>query len=407
MPCLRRIPLCGVLTVLMLTAGVSAQQQDHRFVAGRRSAELPFQLTSNKIYLPVRINGSKPLWFAADTGASHTVIDMDTARALGLNVAVTDRASGAGEARPAAGKVRVHSIELPGVTYSPGTIMAIRMGPVIDRFEGRRMDGLLGSDFFERFVVDVDYPARRLRIMEPDDFSYQGPGAVIPIEEHDGLIFAHGSVQPRGGQPLEGLFMIDSGARVAMTLNTPFVRVHRLLQTAGPTLVATVGGGIGGEVRHRVCRLEALHLGSLTVAGPVATLSQDRTSIFAERDFQGLVGADILRHFRVIFDYPHGRMIVERTPASTEPIGFDASGLFLVAEPPDFKTIRVLSVIPGSPAARAGIVRDDVVESIDRRSDLTLERARRLLRTAGAVRTLVIRQGDTRRTVPLKLVPLI
>jgi hypothetical protein len=412
MPRLPSLPVFKAAFLILLMPAAAAAQQRHpqafQFAQGRSSAEIHFELNSNKVYLPVRVNGGATLWFAADTGASETVMDMNAARQLGLQVAGSEWVLGAGESQARGGRVRVDSLGLPGVDYYPRRpLMAVRMGPVIDRFEGRQMNGLFGSDFFEQFVVEIDYQARVMRLWDRRAYSYRGTGTIVPITPRNGWIFARGSVQPRGARPIDALFMIDSGARVAMTLNTPFVREHRLLTAAGPTLLATVGGGVGGEVRHHVCRLESADLGGVSIKEPIATLSEDRRSVFASDDFQGLIGADILRRYRVIFDYGGKRMILERTAMTDARYEFDPSGLFLVADGPEFRTLRVYSVVEGGPAARAGLAKNDVIESIDGESGLPLEKARAVLRTVGAARTLVVRHGGEVRSVRLKLEPLL
>jgi len=42
-------------------------------------------------------------------------------------------------------------------------------------------DGLVGSDLFFRYVVDVDYARHRLSLYEPRGFRYAGAGTPIPL----------------------------------------------------------------------------------------------------------------------------------------------------------------------------------------------------------------------------------
>jgi hypothetical protein len=52
----------------------------------RGVATIPFELRENRIYVPVKINGSAALNFILDSGAGESVINASRAGALGLSV---------------------------------------------------------------------------------------------------------------------------------------------------------------------------------------------------------------------------------------------------------------------------------------------------------------------------------
>ena len=55
--------------------------------------------------------------------------------------------------------------------------LGIPLSP-LNKFEGVELDGILGYDFFKRFVVEVDYINHILTIYEPEKFNYSGDGEV-------------------------------------------------------------------------------------------------------------------------------------------------------------------------------------------------------------------------------------
>ena len=57
---------------------VSWAAPDHKIAA------IPFESPNNMILLHVSINGSKPLWFALDSGSSVCLLDLSRAKTLGL-----------------------------------------------------------------------------------------------------------------------------------------------------------------------------------------------------------------------------------------------------------------------------------------------------------------------------------
>src|SRR5262245_51526480 len=55
-----------------------------RFDHGNKALRIPVEIDNNLVLLSVSINGSKPLRFIFDTGASHTIINSRRAAELGL-----------------------------------------------------------------------------------------------------------------------------------------------------------------------------------------------------------------------------------------------------------------------------------------------------------------------------------
>jgi hypothetical protein len=54
-----------------------------------------------------------------------------------------------------------------------------------------------------------------------------------------------------------------------------------------------------------------LHLGKMKIISPVTMFSQAKNGSLASSDYAGLIGNALLRHYKVIFDYPRKRMILE------------------------------------------------------------------------------------------------
>src|SRR5205085_12471666 len=127
----------------------------YRFKEGKHSANISFELNSNKIFLPVRINGGEPRWFVLDSGCPVTAVDMDVAKELRLPVTGERQIAGAGEGRTSVGNTKVESLSVADLQLFPSTVWALGVNKPVSPYEGRRIDGLLGVDFLERFVVRI------------------------------------------------------------------------------------------------------------------------------------------------------------------------------------------------------------------------------------------------------------
>lgn len=42
--------------------------------------------------------------------------------------------------------------------------------------------GVIGSDLFKRFVVEIDYEAKTIKLFEPNSYTHTGRGEILPVE---------------------------------------------------------------------------------------------------------------------------------------------------------------------------------------------------------------------------------
>jgi hypothetical protein len=330
-------------------------------------------------------------------GSSHSLLDLDLARELKLTVTNIEKGvQGAGETPSESGQVAVKTLALPGVSYRVGEMVAIPLTRIVGPAEGRAIRGTLGFDLLEQVVVEIDYARRQVTFHDADHFDYRGNGAIVPITLEDGHAFFSAEVETSDHKRVTGQFLVDTGARMALVLNTPVVNEHDLLKTDPPPLRATVGRGVGGPLTHYVSRVRTLRFGDVTIDQPIATLSQERAGVFSSGDFAGLIGAEVLRRHHLFIDYPHKRLIFEKPDGPpAEPYEFDMSGLFIATQGDGYKTVVIESVTNNSPAAKAGVKPGDRLESVDGKpvTDYSLDALRQQWQHPGAEVRLVLRRG--------------
>jgi predicted aspartyl protease len=111
-------------------------------------------------FLRVYIGGKGPFAFTVDTGASHSVVDLDVVRRLGLTT-IGDPVEVTGiTCRGEAGRLRMARWRAGMVRLPAGEIQTIDMP---DPGGGIEIDGLLGSDVLSTFgAITVDYEGERL-----------------------------------------------------------------------------------------------------------------------------------------------------------------------------------------------------------------------------------------------------
>jgi len=329
---------------------------------------IPFELVSRHIMIRVQINNSGPLWFIFDTGDKVAIIDLGRAKSLGLTMQGEVQVSGAGAGTVKGANVRDASVAVIGAEGTPQPIvLAIPLKGLEPRF-GHDIDGIIGADFIKQFVVEIDYPARVLRLHDKNRFSYSGSGEILPLTfVHGGYPVIEAEVSLTGRSPVKGRFVLDFGSGGALALHTPFVEGESLLPPAQKTIRVIGAGGAGGKITGRSGRVAGLKIGKIQIENPLTLFSQDRSGAFATSEIQGNIGAMILSKFKAILDYGHDRIILEPNNTLKDPIAPASAGLTIVADGSDFKTFRVDEVLEDSPATEAGLQKDDVLVAVDGR----------------------------------------
>ena len=127
------------------------------------ACELPLQFREGLLWLEVRVPQSvQPLNFLMDSGASVSVLNLSTARRLGLELGRKVGADGVGVSLngywPVHLSARAESFELPR------EFLALDLDK-LSKACGNSVDGLVGADFFRDRVVQIDYTEQKLRVL--------------------------------------------------------------------------------------------------------------------------------------------------------------------------------------------------------------------------------------------------
>ena len=312
-------------------------------------------------FVRARVQGAS-FWFLLDTASPSSF-----GRRQSLSLGLPDGPALSGLA-----------IELPGITV---TMRSLAVADLDARqiALGHRLDGVLGSEVFARFVVTLDFQARTLTLRDTKSFRSSGKGRALPLMIEDGHPYLDAKVTPRGGEALGGKFLVDTAAEGAVTLFSPFVREHQLL---GPPPTAPAGSG---GTKQGIIRGEALEIGGQRLREPVITLSGSPSGSLADERHAGALGMDVLRRFKLTLDASRGRMFLEKSSAFREPFDYDASGLRVEPQGTDLTTLEVRRVRPGSAGAQAGIQAGDVILAVDGRpvGEITAHGVRRLFQMDG------------------------
>jgi hypothetical protein len=257
-------------------------------------ATLPFLDSEepNRVYVDLAPESARRrLRFLLDTGATDSVVTPLAARAMGVRVRRT-------KADP----------------YRRRTLLG---RDVLFHVDTRSSDtgsktgweyGLLGGSFLAEYVVEIDFEARRVRLLDADRYrvpeSVDHPHeAVLPLEV---VANRPGFEVVVNGRPIDVL--LDTGAPLGLMLS------GRLAQEGGVTSSEVEGlsmAGVLGAVAAELGEAQSLRVGHFGFERyPVAVAPNG----FFNQGLPGdsIVGFDLLAQFLVRIDYPRERLWLRR-----------------------------------------------------------------------------------------------
>jgi len=288
-----------------------------RFTAGNSALNIPLEIDNNIILMQVAVNGSRPLRFIFDTGASHTVLHSRRGAEFGLKPEeqVSGTATGGAIEGSLTSGVR---LKVAGAEVWNQQIALIDF-PVPPGFE---FDGVIGYDFIKEFVIEIDYLKKTMSLHDPRTYLYRGQGEIVPMLVNGRRVpFVKTSIVLEKGPPLEASLEVDTGADRTIIFSTAFVKKQELVARLGQT---TEGGGrgAGGEQRILVGKIKAAKLGKFLFSNPPVGLVLNDDG----KEDDGVIGGEIFRRFKLILDYSRQRMILEPNKSLNEPFQFEQGG---------------------------------------------------------------------------------
>jgi hypothetical protein len=215
----------------------------------------------------------------------------------------------------------------------------------------------VGLLLVQNLPIRVDFEKQQITFFSQQGFHYSGNGTAVSIHYQEYFLVADGSVD---GIP--GEFGIDTGDMFSLSLYSQFVSQLGLVKHYKATIHGYAGEGFGGAEKGFYTRAGSLQLGQTSVTRPITVLSEDSGGAEASHTIAGNIGQGILKQFTVVFDYPHGKMYLEKNSNYGKPDIFNRAGVMLNLDP---ENLAVETVVPGSPGAHAGLHEGDVITQID------------------------------------------
>jgi predicted aspartyl protease len=242
-----------------------------------------------------------------DTGADPSIVEIGTAKSVGLKIAASgQQGSGGGTGDNLAYETSLPLVQLGGLTASNVDALAMDLSKLSSAL-GRPISGVLGYSLLKTRIVQIDYP--NLRVL----FFASAPSCARTARPHSPrcttLSFRYKDDILASGVTVDGKPVttnVDTGSNSNFQL-TP-AAVDKLGLSEDVALAhASNSVGFNGNLKNREGAVRNVKVGTISVNDPTVVFFGKGMGMDKE-PWDLRIGNAFLKNFVVTLDYPHGRI---------------------------------------------------------------------------------------------------
>lgn len=379
---------------------------------------IPFKFINNLIFIPVNINGAD-LTFLLDTGVAETLLFSLENKELKLSDVEKVRFSGLGGELAIDGFRSDNNIGKIGdnfTNYSLTFFIITNQEFNISSHVGIPVNGIIGYHFFKNHRIAIDYLSKKITVYNDDELFKKKIKRFteFPITIEKNKPYIYGDVEMTKEKKSSKL-LIDLGNSDPIWL---FPTLIKNFVYNRPNIDDFLGRGFNGDVLGKRSRIHNFYLGEFKFEKPLTAMPDEYSiqHVHLVENRKGSVGAEIMRRFTVIFDYPNEKLYLRKNKHFNDHFNFNMSGLDFRQDGLQWEedlvpieTVKssqisnqtearrekfqykfvlkpafsIAGVRKGSPADKAGLRKDDQVIIINnhKTSDMTLEKINQLMKS--------------------------
>lgn len=330
-------------------------------------ASVPFEVVGTYIVIKAKINKSTPLNFILDSGLGTTLIThMDKGDSISLPNSDKTVLRGLGK-----GNI-INAVISYGNTLQTGRMKFVNQTIYfieddlfnLSEYTGRKINGLLGSDFFQDLAVKIDYGNRRITFYESSSFKVPKGYVPIHLTINEEKMYATLQATESDGKVSNVNMLIDTGAELAAWFRT---FGDDKIKIPDKKLYGYIGQGLNGEITGYLARLPKVGIGGHNLSNPVISFPDSScisgTATPLDRD--GTIGSQILSRYNIIIDEPNGMLYVKPNNNFRKPFTYNIAGIEVLKRFSIPYLPEVFLVWKGSPAEKSGIKAGDMLLSVN------------------------------------------
>ncbi len=333
MRALKTYQLCWFLIIFMVFGQSLYANGGFRFKDNKKTKEVvKVQVINNLVIIPVEINGVQ-LSFLLDSGVNKPILFfLEETDSLQIKNTTKVLLKGLGSSES------IEAIKSLNNTFRIGDIVNtdqefyavlnqdINLSPRL----GIPVHGIIGYDLLKNFVVEISYVSERISFFKPENYRYKKCKRCedFALEMEMNKPYVNSRVSMAGEQSKEVKLLIDSGASDALWL---FSDEEEGIVAPEDKFRDFLGQGLGGSVFGERTKIDRFSIGDFDLSEVKAAFPDSSDIALARmvKGRNGSVGGEILKRFRVTFDYPNSRLRLKRNVNFKEPFRYNMSGIEL------------------------------------------------------------------------------
>lgn len=255
--------------------------------------------------LKFTINGSRALTLLLDTGASGITIQRKAAERAGIERIGGFSVNGIGDKGPRSSSVGIAET----CTFAPLTFKNCSI-TVLDTKGGVESDGLVGTDYFARFLVELNFEKREMRLTPQPErpVNPQGYDRVLSPNFTQVFRFGHHLMLPtRVNDSDPALFLIDTGATTSL-IDTVFAAEIAKVRRVADTQIRGLSGKVNEVSEANQAVLQFASFRQKNIGLTAIDLNNGGHSPVR---MAGILGLPVLNLFSLTLDYRNGQLLFE------------------------------------------------------------------------------------------------
>lgn len=319
-----------VIIFLFLFSLPTLGQEGFQFEKGINKVIIPFKLINNLIFIPLQVNGIE-LNFLLDSGVEETILfSMEEKKEVSFFNIEKITLRGLGSENSVEGlKSTNNTLEINGLKSANHMLyVVLDQSFNISSHIGIPVNGIIGYSFLKNNLIDINYRKKRITVYKKSDkFSrkLEKRYESLPISVERSKPYVNCDVTIDSVKvPLKLLIDIGNGDAVWLFENDSIG-----ISIPPKNFYDYLGKGFSGDVEGKRAKIKDFSISKFRFRSPVVAFPDAGSirSVKMVQDRAGSVGAEILKRFNIVFDYPNAVMYLRKNLNFKDPFHYNKSGI--------------------------------------------------------------------------------
>jgi len=273
---------------------------------------------------------------------------------------------------------------------------------------GDIVDGLVGTDFLEKRILEINYKKEYIRFLhnlDAVDISKYKKIKMIIIDYRYCISL---TVNINDTIKFSGDFMIDTGSPSSDITSSVADKFNLINNISHKIRYYSKYGGVGGESSGYDFIANSLRISDYSFKNVIMSFSSDKSGSLSDEVYLGIIGNNILERFDVIFDFRNNNLYLKPNGDINAQFVHSKLGFYYAERCKTMGGWIVKGFYENSEAEKQGLKTDDKIISVNGIpvEEISYKYQRDTLPGLNHIK-LVIERADEIKNIEVKLSPLL